>query len=54
NGSKLHQRRFKLDIRRHLFTKMVVKHWNWLPREVVNAPSLLVFKRHLDNALNNM
>ena len=32
----------------------VVKHWNRLPRDVVDAPSLSVFKRHLDNALNSM
>jgi len=30
----------------------VVKHWNRLPREVVDAPRLSVFERHLDNALN--
>ncbi|KAK4814670.1 hypothetical protein QYF61_024806 [Mycteria americana] len=54
NGSKLHQGRFRLDIRMHFFTKRVVKHWNWLTREMVDAPSLSVFKRHLDNALNNM
>ncbi|KAK4806808.1 hypothetical protein QYF61_005604 [Mycteria americana] len=54
NGSKLHQGRFSLDIRKHFFTKTVVKHWNRLPREVVGAPSLSVFKRPLDNALNNM
>ena len=41
-------------MRKHFFTKSVVKHWNRLPREVVDAPCLSVFKRHLDNALNNV
>ncbi|KAK4819768.1 hypothetical protein QYF61_011368 [Mycteria americana] len=55
NGSKLHQGRFRLDIRKHFFTESVVKHWNRpFLREVVDALCLSVSKRHLDNALNNM
>ena len=54
NGSKLHQERFRLDMRKHFFPERVVKPWKRLPREVVDAPSLAVFQRHLDNALNNM
>jgi len=52
NGSELHQGRFRLDIRKHFFTKRVVKHRDRLPREAVDVPSLSLFKRHLDNALN--
>ncbi|KFP99046.1 hypothetical protein N329_00717, partial [Haliaeetus albicilla] len=54
NGLKLCQEQFRLHIRKRFFTKRVVKHWNRLSREVVDAPSLSVFKRLLDNALNNM
>jgi len=32
----------------------VVKHWHRLPREVVAAPSLEVFKARLDGALSNV
>jgi len=51
NGSKLKEGRLRLDIGKKFFTVKVVKHWNRLPRKVVEAPS---FKVRLDGGLSNL
>ena len=46
--------RYRLAVRGKFFTRRVVRCWNRLPREVVDAPSLEVFKARLDGALGNL
>jgi len=53
NSLKLRQGRFRLVIRKNLFTEMVIKHQYRLTREVVESPSLEGFKRHADVALRD-
>lgn len=53
NGFKLKEKRFRLGIRKKLFTQSLVRHWVRLPREGGDAPHLETFITRLDEALGN-
>ncbi|KFQ77245.1 hypothetical protein N335_02732, partial [Phaethon lepturus] len=54
DGFKLKEGRFRPEIRKSFFRMRVVKPWPRLPREVVDAPSLEIFKVRLDGALSDL
>jgi len=41
-------------MRKNFFTIRVMEHWNRLPREVVESPSLEIFKTCLDEVLGSL
>ena len=53
-ASKLKDGRVRLDIRKNFFPMRVVRQCNRLPRDVVDAPSLEVFKVRLGGALSKL
>ena len=54
NGFKLKEGRFRLDTRKKFFMVKLVEDWSRLPREVVDAPFLEMFKVRLDGALSDL
>ncbi|KFQ27834.1 hypothetical protein N331_13081, partial [Merops nubicus] len=51
NGLKLHQGRFRVDMRKNFCTERVVRHWKRLIREAVESPSLEMLQKCVGGAL---
>ena len=54
NGQKLKHRTLHSNTRKNFYTVRVTEHWNRLPREVAESPSLETFKTHLDAYICNL
>jgi len=54
NGHNLKHRKFQLNKRKNFFPQRVTEHWNRLPREAVDSPSLEKFRTCLDEVLCNL
>jgi len=54
NGHKLNHRKFRLNMRKNFFPLRMMEHWNRLPRDVVDSPSLQIFKTRLDKVLYSL
>jgi len=53
NSLKLHQERFRLDVRKKVSGRATTQ-WHRLPRELVKSPFLHIFKSRVDVALRDV
>jgi len=51
NGHKPKHRKFRMNMRKNFFPLRMTEPWTRLPREVVEPPSLEIFKTCLDAVL---
>ena len=54
NAFKIKEGIFRLDVKGKFFTERLVRCWNTLPREAVDALSLKMSKARMDGALGNL
>ena len=54
NDLEFCQGRFRLDITKDFLSESVVRYWNRLPSEVIETPTLMVFKKRVAVALRDM
>ena len=54
NGCNMSHGRFSLYVRKNFFSERVFRQWNRLLREVVESPSLEMFKKHFNILLRDM
>ena len=54
NGHKLKHEKFHLNMRKNFLSVRVTMHWNKMPREILESPSLEIFKTFMDVFLSNL
>jgi len=53
HDSKLFKRRFRLDVRKFVFSSRVIHFWNSLPTQCVNCNTVDTFKKYVSYALES-
>jgi len=53
HDSKLFKRRFRLDVRKFVFSNRVINSWNSLPTQCVNCNTVDTFKKYVSIALES-